>query len=572
VTPDATAAQEMETLFPPDLCPGMTGNQPVVLATDETDADALSSAYLAKDLGTATLLTPTGSLSAPTAAALKREGITHVDVVGGPLAVSTTVVASLEATPAYACGGTRALGKDLTVTRIAGATAATTAADVAGTVGKAFVGAADLAGAYGGNGKDNATTGASSPAPSAPGVLPTAIVASGREFQDAEGGSVLSYADDLPILLTTSGSVPAATTRALGALGVRQVIVLGGPLAVSTAVVSTLEADGVSVLRVAGLDDTGTAVELAELETASTGTHAGFGWDAHHPGLAVARGNGFQDGLAGAALAAHGVHGSGPLPLLLTRGADDGRLGPRPVPSTRRRTRDREPAHAGLVPRGLRRPQGGDRVGRPDDAAGAVGNRAGARPRSGLRLPGPRDLGLAEHRSGDPGLSPDRVVDPAPLAVAARDLDEVPFEGSLVGRRGERGEGSFEVATLLQQVELVDAARRAEVLVDALDLLSDRLRRAASTGPTRAGVDGLEVPPHDPGLFATTCELRLVRSGEAPFGSAPRRRGLGDLLGRDRPCADLLLRGARRRGRRCRACFAGWHGVSVLTCGATCQI
>jgi putative cell wall-binding protein len=315
-TADATAATELSHAFL-GTCPGTTGNRPVVLATDQTYADALASAYLAKDLGTGTLLTPTSTLSVATRAELQLEGITHVYVVGGPLAVSPAVVATLSSTPADSCGGTSPTGSDLQVTRIAGATAATTAAKVAAFVGAGFVGTADLASSYKSNGAFNTTSGISS-ASGPGGAVPTAIVASDREFQDAEGGAVLSYAADLPILLATPTAVPAATTQAIGSLGIRQVVLLGGPLAVSTAVVAGLQAAGVSVLRVAGADYMGTSVELAKLETASSGAHSGFGWDTRTGGLAVARGNGFEDGLAGADLAARGYHGSGPVPIVLT--------------------------------------------------------------------------------------------------------------------------------------------------------------------------------------------------------------------------------------------------------------
>lgn len=318
-TADATAAAELESAFA-GTCPGTTGDRPVVLATDQAFPDALASAYLAKELGTGTLLTPGGSLSSPTRAALQQEGITHVYIVGGPLAISTAVANALKVTPAYQCGTTTPTGSDLQVTRVAGVTATTTAAQVALVPGRSFVGTADLAGAYGGGGRDNVTAGTSSPAPSATGSLRTAIVASGRQFQDAEAGAVLSYAADLPVLLTTPQALPSATKLAIGSLGIQQVVLLGGQLAVSTLVLSDLEAQGVSVLRVAGQEFTGTAVELASLETASTAAHLGFGWGAGRvAGLAVARGDGFQDGLAGPVVAAHGLNGSGPVPLLLAK-------------------------------------------------------------------------------------------------------------------------------------------------------------------------------------------------------------------------------------------------------------
>ncbi len=50
--------------------------------------------------------TPTGALSSVTSVALRLEGITHVYIVGGPLAVSSAVVTQLQGTQAFNCGGT----------------------------------------------------------------------------------------------------------------------------------------------------------------------------------------------------------------------------------------------------------------------------------------------------------------------------------------------------------------------------------------------------------------------------------------------------------------------------------
>jgi predicted outer membrane repeat protein len=331
-TAAGTAAAELEHAFTPSRgCPGTASTRPVVLATDQEFPDALSAAYLAKSLSTGILLTGSASLSSPTATALRKEGITHVFVVGGPLAVSTAVVSELEALPVYRCGGGTETGAHLTVTRIAGQSAYDTAAAVAESVPSSFVGSVDLSGAYastnatGGLGRDNTTAGNASSAPGVLGAQRTAILATGTSFSDAEAASVLSYADDLPILLTTPGSLSSQAQAAISALHVTQVIVMGGPLAVSDAVVAELEANGISVLRVAGKDATTTAVQLADLEVGQRTTDLGFGWaQGHHlDGIVVARGTFFSDGLAGAPLAARGGYsGTGPEPLVLTESPD----------------------------------------------------------------------------------------------------------------------------------------------------------------------------------------------------------------------------------------------------------
>lgn len=329
-TADATAAAELAHQFAPRNadCPGTGGYvtrvtridyppiRPVVLATDANYPDALASAYLAQYLYTGTLLTPTGSLSSVTANAIRQEGITHVYVVGGPIAVSTTVVNQLESTQAYECGGTTPVvtlgtGKpvDIQVTRIYGQTQYDTAQQIAQFVPSTNVGTENVAGAYagtngsGGNGRYNDTAGKASSAPVSSGTLRTAIVATGQGFQDAESSSTMSYATGLPILLTTPSSLSSQVSSAIENLKIKQVIVMGGPLAVANTVVTSVEKLGVSVLRVAGQDATDTAVQLADFEVGSTTGLLGLGWS---PGsdITIARGDFYSDGLAGAVVAA----------------------------------------------------------------------------------------------------------------------------------------------------------------------------------------------------------------------------------------------------------------------------
>lgn len=312
-TADATAAAELEHQFPATTgtCPA---SREVVLATDENYPDALSSAYLARYLGTGTLLTPTGSLSAPAKDAIIDEGIDHVYVVGGPDAVSKTVVSTIEAMQATSCGGGAGTGQAVQVTRIWGETEEDTAAQVATSVPSTRVGTLDLSGAYAGGGSFDRTGGAESvTAPT--GTPRTAIVATGQSFQDAEAASSLAYGDSLPILLTTSVVLSPQVQHALGTLAIRQVIVMGGQLAVSNAVVAQLEGMGVSVLRVSGATYSGTAVELATLELQRAPD--GAGWTTTSS-VAVARGDSYSDGIAGAVVAADGPAATHPEPLLLT--------------------------------------------------------------------------------------------------------------------------------------------------------------------------------------------------------------------------------------------------------------
>ncbi len=322
-TPDATAAAEFSRAFPSTRgsCPA---TRAAVVATTKVYQDALSSQFLAQSLTTGTLLTPTESLSAVTATALKDEGVTTVYVVGGPLAITTTVVKSIEALTAYECGG-KARGATtgkIAVERISGTTQYGTAEAVAEHVGsaasKSFAGAYATTNAAGGNGKYNDTPGTGTAAPT--GSVPTAILASGVEFQDAQSASVIAYRTKLPLLLTPATTLSTTAVAAIEKLGVKQVVLMGGTLAVTNTVEQALVAKtGVSVLRVAGKDYTDTAAELARFEVA--GATAGLGWTPGHR-IMVARGNGFTDGLCGAVLDSAHNSTAGPTgtarPLLLT--------------------------------------------------------------------------------------------------------------------------------------------------------------------------------------------------------------------------------------------------------------
>ena len=348
VTAAATAVQELEHAFPASgtnntSCPRLKANttfglglgtsfltrteRPLVLATSKTYSDSLASQYLAGVLGTGTLLTSPTALTPVTRTALRVEGISHVYIVGGPLAVDTTVLNAIETMPVYRCGGNglarNALNQTGTiqVTRIGGPTLYATAAMIAETPPSSDVGKLALPAAYAGgptkHGLYNDTTGIGSTRPASGGKLTTAILASGQEFQDAEAASVLAYSRNIPVLLTMQTKLVTQARTGIVALHVRQVIVMGGTLAISNTVVKSLEAMTVtghplSVLRVAGKDYTDTAVQLAKMELSDTRT-AGLGWD---PTLVlIARGNGYTDGIAGAVL----EHVMGfDTPLLLT--------------------------------------------------------------------------------------------------------------------------------------------------------------------------------------------------------------------------------------------------------------
>ena len=350
VTAAATAVQELEHAFPATgsvtSCPRLTETtgpghtsflarteRPVVLATTAYFSDALASQYLAGTLTTGTLLTAPTSLTPVTRTALRVEGISHVYVMGGPLAIDTTVVNAIETMPVYRCGGNGLARNKLNqtgtiqVTRIGGATLYATAEMIAQTPPVSEVGSLKLPAAYAGgptkHGLYNDTTGVGSTKVVSGGFLRTAILADGQEFQDAMSASALSYNTEIPTLLTMPTKLVTQAKNGLVALHVRQVIVMGGTLAITNTVVKALEAMTVtghplSVLRIGGKDYTDTAVQLAKMELSDTST-AGLDWDP--TALLIARGNGFTDGIAGAVVERYieaATTSGTPAPLLLT--------------------------------------------------------------------------------------------------------------------------------------------------------------------------------------------------------------------------------------------------------------
>ncbi|HXQ19199.1 MAG TPA: cell wall-binding repeat-containing protein [Acidimicrobiales bacterium] len=323
---DATAAAELEHAFPPGtaICPT---THDVVLATDANFPDALAASYLAQYLATGILLTPTNGISSATTQALRVEGIQTVYVVGGPMAISQTDLNQLSATPAYNCGGTTASGFNLTVSGpIAGQTQYDTAEQIALTPGLGGVGSANLSGAYGSMYND--TTGqSSSAAASTTTAVRTAIVVSGTNFPDASAASVAAYNDQFPVVLTDPTTLSAQAGATLTQLNIKQAIVVGGPLAVSDGDVASIQAlnGGITVLRVAGQDQTDTAQELASLElNQNMGTmHLGLNWGTTGANgwanqILVARGDFYSDALAGCLLGHLQGGVSHFVPLLLT--------------------------------------------------------------------------------------------------------------------------------------------------------------------------------------------------------------------------------------------------------------
>lgn len=103
-------------------------------------------------------------------------------------------------------------------------------------------------------------------------TVPTVLLARSDLPYDGLVGSVLAVHDKIPLLLTTPGSLTLATRQTLQADHTTHVVVLGGPVAVSAGVLSTLEGMGITVTRVAGLDRYGTAAAIFRTVGDASGT------------------------------------------------------------------------------------------------------------------------------------------------------------------------------------------------------------------------------------------------------------------------------------------------------------
>jgi putative cell wall-binding protein len=170
----------------------------------------------------------------------------------------------------------------------------------------------------------------------------TVVIARGDNFPDALAASYLAGQNHVPILLTRATSLPDETKAGLAAIGATDVIIVGGPGAVSAAVEDALKALPVydatdqqhpvatnvnlTVARVGGVDRYDTARLVAErpgLDAGGTlGVRSSTGTCTPQATAILASGENFPDALAAGGLAFHGAGpdgcGAGPIPLLLT--------------------------------------------------------------------------------------------------------------------------------------------------------------------------------------------------------------------------------------------------------------
>lgn len=127
-----------------------------------------------------------------------------------------------------------------------------------------------------------------------PGYDGTCFMATGGNFPDALAASPLAGAKGWPMLLASPAGPSASTLKAMDAIGVKKVLVLGDTAAVPAGVESALE--GRAALRLGGPNRYETAKRVAAYGV----SEAGLSWDK----VAIATGEDFPDALAGGVLQA----------------------------------------------------------------------------------------------------------------------------------------------------------------------------------------------------------------------------------------------------------------------------
>jgi acyl-homoserine lactone acylase PvdQ/putative cell wall-binding protein len=200
----ATAAALSRHAFP-------GGAEVVVVAAAGTFADAVAGTPLAAAEGGPLLLTDGAALSPATLREVRRLGAARAVVLGGTAAVSGDVAAALA-------------DEGLEVERVEGPDRFATAVAIAERLG----------------------------------VTDRFVVASGRDFPDALAAGPLAVAEDRAILLVEPDRLPDVVVDAVA--GAADVVVAGGPAAVSDAVVGALPGE---VVRVGGADRYATADAFA---------------------------------------------------------------------------------------------------------------------------------------------------------------------------------------------------------------------------------------------------------------------------------------------------------------------
>jgi putative cell wall-binding protein len=243
----------------------------VFVATGGGFADSLAGAPAAAAADAPVLFSPPGTLVNGVASELLRLDPESVTVLGGPAVVAPRIVEQIEG---LLSGDS---GDGVAVERHAG--------------------------------DDRFGTAAAISEATYPDGADDVYVATGGRYPDGLAGAPIAASLNAPVLLSTSGSLPQATSAELQRLDPNTVTVMGGPGAVNDAVLDKVEElTGAAVQRIAGSSRFGTAVAASQFLSGQQESVT-----AESSTVYVATGLGWADALAGAAAA--GADGA---PVLLT--------------------------------------------------------------------------------------------------------------------------------------------------------------------------------------------------------------------------------------------------------------
>ncbi|MCY3892738.1 MAG: cell wall-binding repeat-containing protein, partial [Acidimicrobiaceae bacterium] len=254
----------------------------VILASGETQVDAVTAAGLAGNLNAPVLLTRSSMLPHNVARFIDENNVTDVVIVGGTAAVPDRIVTAVES-----------LGSRPNVERVSGADRYATAA----AIGSRIAG----------------------PSPTWCGsTQPAAILVNGGDAgrADAVVSGPLAFRLALPVLLTSADMLPDSTEAFLTDNKIERVVIVGGTGAVSAGVVDTLVEDVgvVRVQRIAGSSVADTSVKIAK-EMMSTACSAVLSTNPDM--VALVNRDAIADGIAAAPVMGRGIGGGGTVPILL---------------------------------------------------------------------------------------------------------------------------------------------------------------------------------------------------------------------------------------------------------------
>ena len=256
----------------------------VIIASGESQVDAVAAAGLAGNLNAPVLLTRSSMLPHNVARFIDEQNVTDVMVVGGPAAVSDAVVTQLEA-----------LGSRPTVDRVT-PDGITDRYDTAAAIGSRLGG----------------------PNPTWCGSTQTAaILVNGGDAgrADAVVAGPLAFRLGLPVLLTMADELPEATAAFLTENKVERVVIVGGTGAVSAEVEDALVED-VGVVNTQRIDGGSAAATSVMVAKEMLGNCADV-LQTNDGMFALVNRDAIADGIAAAPVLGRGLGAAGSVPILL---------------------------------------------------------------------------------------------------------------------------------------------------------------------------------------------------------------------------------------------------------------